>query len=123
MNRIVNADRLPEPKGFSHAVIAGATVYLAGQIGQGGSLIEQFDNAAANLITALEAAGGKPQDLVSLQVFVTDIPEYVDSLPGLGRVWRARFGHHYPAMGLFGVAGLFDPDAKVELMAVAALQS
>ena len=123
MNRIVNADLLPEPKGFSHAVIAGATVYLAGQIGEGGTLIEQFDNAAANLITALEAAGGKPQDLVSLQVFVTDIPEYVDSLPGLGRVWRARFGHHYPAMGLFGVAGLFEPDAKVELMGVAALQS
>jgi enamine deaminase RidA (YjgF/YER057c/UK114 family) len=123
MNRIVNADGLPEPKGFSHAVIAGATVYLAGQIGEGGTLIEQFDNAAANLITALEAAGGKPQDLVSLQVFVTDIPEYVDSLPGLGRVWRARFGHHYPAMGLFGVAGLFEPDAKVELMGVAALQS
>ena len=94
MNRIVNADRLPEPKGFSHAVIAGATVYLAGQIGEGGTLIEQFDTAAANLITALEAAGGKPQDLVSLQVVVTDIPEYVDSLPGLGRVWRARFGHH-----------------------------
>lgn len=123
MNRIVNADRLPEPKGFSHAVIAGSTVYLAGQIGEGGTLIEQFDNAAANLITALEAAGGKPQDLVSLQVFVTHIPEYVDSLPGLGRVWRARFGHHYPAMGLFGVAGLFEPDAKVELMGVAVLQS
>jgi enamine deaminase RidA (YjgF/YER057c/UK114 family) len=123
MNRIVNAERLPEPSGFSHAVVAENTVYLAGQIGEGKTIVEQFDTAASNMITALQAAGGKPEDLVSLQIFVTDVAEYRDAGAGLGRVWRRRFGHHYPAMGLFGVSGLFEPDAKVELMGIAVLQS
>jgi enamine deaminase RidA (YjgF/YER057c/UK114 family) len=124
MNEIVNSPDLPEPRGFSHAVIArggGPTVYLAGQIGDGETLVEQFDGAAANLVTALRAAGGEPADLVSLQLFVTDVPEYRDSLPELGRVWRRHFGRHYPAIGLFGVTALALPEAKVELMGVAAL--
>jgi enamine deaminase RidA (YjgF/YER057c/UK114 family) len=121
MNRIVNAPELPEPRGFSHAVVAGNTVYLAGQIGDGENLTEQFDAAVANLITALQAAGGSPEDLVSLQVFVTDVAAYKSSLPQLGGVWRKHFGRHYPAMGLFGVSGLFEPDAMVELMGIAVL--
>jgi enamine deaminase RidA (YjgF/YER057c/UK114 family) len=56
---------------------------------------------------------------VSLQVFVTSVSEYKASLRELGQVWRAHFGRHYPAMGLFGVTELFDPAAKVELMGVA----
>jgi enamine deaminase RidA (YjgF/YER057c/UK114 family) len=125
-HRIVNAPELPEPRGFSHAIVtgesAGDTVYLAGQIGEGESFAEQFDTAAANLLTALAAAGGKPQDLVSLQVFVTDVAAYRDALLPLGRVWRKHFARHYPAMGLFGVTELAIPEAKVELMGVAVLQ-
>ena len=124
MIRIVNADELPRPSGFSHAVVAsaGETVYLAGQIGDGETIAEQFDNAAANLLTALRAAGGNPEDLVSLQVFVTAIAEYKASLADLGLVWRKHFGRHYPAMGLFGITELFEPTAKVELMGIAVLQ-
>jgi enamine deaminase RidA (YjgF/YER057c/UK114 family) len=122
VKRIVNPPELPPPSGFSHAVVANGTVYLAGQIGDGETLVEQFDVAAANLLTALAAAGGKPPDLVSLQVFTTDVGEYKRSLPALGRVWRRRFGDHYPAMGLFGVNALFDDEAKVELMGVAVLR-
>ena len=125
MIRIVNADELPRPSGFSHAVVAsaGETVYLAGQIGDGETIAEQFDNAAANLLTALRAAGGNPEDLVSLQVFVTDIAEYKASLADLGLVWRKHFGRHYPAMGLFGITELFEPTAMVELMGIAVLQT
>lgn len=123
MNRVVNPAGLPEPRGFSYAIVAGATVYLAGQIGPGETLVDQFDGAAANLVVALQAAGGGVGDLVSLQVFVTDVAAYRDSLLELGRVWRKHFGLHYPAMGLFGVTELFDPGAKVELMGVAVLQA
>jgi enamine deaminase RidA (YjgF/YER057c/UK114 family) len=119
--RIINPPELPEPKGFSHAVVSGETVYLAGQIGDGETLAEQFDGAAANLLAALRAAGGRPEDLVWLQVFVTDVAEYRSSLRELGRGWRERFGRHYPAMGLFGVTELFEPAAKVELMGIAVL--
>jgi enamine deaminase RidA (YjgF/YER057c/UK114 family) len=100
---------------------AGDTVYLAGQIGRGETLVEQFDHALRNLLAALAAAGGEPDDLVSLQVFVTDVAGYREALPALGDVWRTHFGRHYPAMGLFGIGALFDPGALVELMGVAVL--
>ena len=76
-HRIVNAPELGEPSGFSHAVIAaGRTVHLAGQIGAGATIAEQFDSSAANMLVALRAAGGEPENLVSLQIFVTDVPGY-----------------------------------------------
>jgi enamine deaminase RidA (YjgF/YER057c/UK114 family) len=121
MNEIIDVPELPPARGFSHAVKAGDTVYLAGQIGAGDTLAEQFDGAAANLITALRAAGGEPDDLVSLQLFVTDVGEYRASALELGRVWREHFGRRYPAMGLFGVTELADPAAKVELMGIAVI--
>jgi enamine deaminase RidA (YjgF/YER057c/UK114 family) len=121
-HRIVNPPELGEPSGFSHAVVSSGTiVHLAGQIGPGSTLVEQFDSAVSRLVIALRAAGGEPTDLVSLQVFVTDVAVYKDSLSALGRVWRRHFGDHYPAMGLFGVSELFEPDAVVELMGVAVL--
>jgi enamine deaminase RidA (YjgF/YER057c/UK114 family) len=130
LSELINPPELPPPAGFSHAVKAGDTVYLAGQVAQGpdgavvgDTIAEQFDQAAANLLTALRAAGGTPDDLVSLQVFVTAVAEYRDSLPALARVWRRHFGRRYPAMGLFGVTELFDPAAKVELMGVAVLST
>ncbi len=121
-HRIVNPPELGQPSGFSHAVVAdGRTVHLAGQIGEGTTLVEQFDGAAGRLITALRAAGGEPEDLVSLQVFVTDVSAYKAALPALAPVWRTHFGRHYPAMGLFGVSELFESEAQVELMGVAVL--
>jgi enamine deaminase RidA (YjgF/YER057c/UK114 family) len=126
--RAVNAPGLAPPIGFAHAVVAGNTVYLGGQTAQakdgsiqGDTMAEQFDRAAANLLAALEAAGGRPDDLVTLQVFVTDVDEYRASLVELGRVWRRHFGKHYPAMGLFGISRLFDEAAKIELMGAAKL--
>jgi enamine deaminase RidA (YjgF/YER057c/UK114 family) len=128
VSEIINSQHLAPPIGFSHAVRAGDTVYLAGQTALdpagkivGDTMVEQFDVAAGNLMTALRAAGGGPHQLVSLQIFVTSIDEYKDSLAALGRVWRKHFHRRYPAMGLFGVTALFDPEAKVELMGVAVL--
>jgi enamine deaminase RidA (YjgF/YER057c/UK114 family) len=124
-NRIVNPPELDRPRGFSHAVVAGPgdTIYLAGQIGAGDTLPEQFDNALGNLVTALRASGGEATDLVSLQVYVTDVAGYRAELAALGGAWRKHFGTHYPAMGLFGVTELFDPGSRVEVMGVAVVQS
>jgi enamine deaminase RidA (YjgF/YER057c/UK114 family) len=122
MNRIVNPPELPKPSGFSHAVVARNTVYLAGQVGDGETLVAQFDSAAANLVTALRSAGGDVGDLVSLQVFVVDVPAYRAALREIGEVWQRHFGRHYPAMGLFGVKELFSPELLVELMGVAVIQ-
>src|SRR5665213_2812031 len=84
-HEIVTSPDLPAPVGFAHAVIAapGRTVHVGGQTAQapdgtifGTTIVEQFDLAARNLVAALQAAGGQPDDLVSLQVFVTDLGAY-----------------------------------------------
>jgi enamine deaminase RidA (YjgF/YER057c/UK114 family) len=120
-HRIVNPPELGEPSGYAHAVVAapGRTVYLGGQTGTGNSVAAQFDAAAASLVTALRAAGGEPEDLVSLVVYATDVDEYRAAMEELGGVWRRHFGRRYPAMALVGVSGLADPDARIELMGVA----
>ena len=118
---IVNPPELPKPLGFAHAVVARGAVYLGGQTGAGDSLVEQFDSAATKLVTALRAAGGEPDQLVSLVVYTTDIEAYRAAGRELGEVWRRHFGRRYPAMALIGVSALFEPDARVELMGVAVL--
>ena len=82
-------------------------------------MAEQFDVAAGNVVKAVEAAGAHPQDLVSMQIFVTDITEYQRLSKEIGEAYRRHFGRHYPAMALLEVSRLFDPKAKVELMAIA----
>ena len=123
-HRIVSPPGLAEPSGYAHAVVAapGRTVYLGGQTGAGETLVDQFDAAAANLLEALRAAGGEPDDLVSLVVYTTDMAEYRASLSELGEVWRRRFGRRYPALALVGASALFEPDAHVELMGVAVVR-
>jgi enamine deaminase RidA (YjgF/YER057c/UK114 family) len=127
-HQIVTAPELAAPVGYAHAVVAapGRTVYLGGQTAlgpdgaiHGDTIVEQFDVAAGNVAAALRAAGGKPEDLVSLQVFVTDVRAYKSALRELGEVYRRHFGRHYPAMALLGTSGLWDAEAMIELVGVA----
>jgi enamine deaminase RidA (YjgF/YER057c/UK114 family) len=129
-HHLVNPETLAPPVGFSHAVAAapGRTVYLGGQTGHRkdgtlaeGSVLEQFDQALANVVAALAAAGGRPEHLVSMQILVTDAAEYRASLKALGRVWRRHLGRHYPAIALVGATELLDPEAMVELVCVAVI--
>jgi enamine deaminase RidA (YjgF/YER057c/UK114 family) len=125
---VLNPAWLPPAVGFAHVVVpaAGLLVFLGGQVGQrpdgamaAEGLVDQFEQACANLVEALAAAGGAPEHLVSMQIFVTDGEEYRTHLQDIGAIWQKYFGRHYPAMALLEVKGLFDPLAKVELMAVA----
>lgn len=127
---IVNPPTLADPVGFSHAVVAseGRTVYLGGQAAHdasgaivGSSMAEQFARAAANVVAALDAAGGKPDHIVSMQIFVTDVAAYRAELADLSAAYRTHFGRHYPAIALLEVTGLFDPNAKVELVCIAVI--
>jgi enamine deaminase RidA (YjgF/YER057c/UK114 family) len=127
-NEIVTAPELAPPVGYAHAVVAGPgrLVHLGGQTAldaegriSGEDLPSQLDVAAGNVVAALRAAGGVPTDIVSIQIFVTDVAAYREQLPALGEVWQRHFGRHYPASGLFGVTRLFDDEALIELMAVA----
>jgi enamine deaminase RidA (YjgF/YER057c/UK114 family) len=126
-HRLLNPDTLPPPRGYSHVVVAatGTVVALAGQTGHraDGTLEEdlagQFDQAAGNVAEALRAAGGAPEHLVQLLIFVTDVSEYRDHREEIGEAYRRQLGRHFPAMALIGVSELVDPRARVEIVGLA----
>jgi enamine deaminase RidA (YjgF/YER057c/UK114 family) len=125
----VNPGELGSPTGFSHAVIGrGAVVFLAGQTAldaggriAGDGVVAQFEVALGNLLTALRAAGGRPEQLASLTVYVTDMDDYKAHGREIGRVWRRLVGADYPAMAGIGVARLWDVEALVEVQGYAVI--
>lgn len=128
--RRVNPSSLSPPAGFTHVVLAeGQVLFLAGQTAQdasgavvGTSIVEQFDQALANLVVALTAAGSAAEQLTKLVVYCVDVDAYLGSLTEIGHVWRARVGRQYPAMTFVGVQRLFDPAALIELDAFAVVR-
>jgi len=128
--RILNPAGLPRPVGFSHVTVAGPgqIVMLAGQTGHhedgtiDDGLVDQFWIACHNVVTALAAAGAKPENVISLQIFTATIDSYRQSLGPIGEAYRSIFGSHYPAIALLGISELFDPAAKVQLVAMAFLE-
>jgi enamine deaminase RidA (YjgF/YER057c/UK114 family) len=69
----------------------------------------------------VRAAGGGPERIARLTVYVTDRREYLADLAEVGRVYRAVMGRHYPAMALVEVKALLEPGARVEIEATAVL--
>ncbi|MGH3379839.1 MAG: RidA family protein [Actinoallomurus sp.] len=126
----INPQELGRPSGFSHAVVteAGRMVFLAGQTAldadgriAGDGVVAQFERALGNLLTALAAAGGRPDGLVSLTVYIVDMDDYRAHAREIGAVWRRLCGTDYPAMAAIGVSRLWDAEALVEVQGVAAL--
>jgi enamine deaminase RidA (YjgF/YER057c/UK114 family) len=125
--RNVNPDDLGPARGFSHATVAGGLVWVGGQIGsdatgkvaEPGDIVAQYARAVRNVSIALRAAGSGPADVVKLTYYVTDLKAYKDNLRAIGVAYREVFGHHYPASTLVEVRSLFDPDALIEIDAVA----
>jgi enamine deaminase RidA (YjgF/YER057c/UK114 family) len=124
--RAVLPEGWPRPRGFSHAVVAhGATqVRIAGQVGgvrgEDGVAADadmglQWARALANVVTVLRAAGGRPEHLIMLRAYVTDIGEFNRAGAAVGKAWAESLGKHFPAMTLVQVSGLIDPNAKVEI--------
>jgi enamine deaminase RidA (YjgF/YER057c/UK114 family) len=126
--QIVNPPELLPPRGFAHGVVAGPYVFLAGQTaldanGQivPGGIVEQFEQAFANLLATLREAGGRPEDLVDVTIYLTDVQEYQRHGKQIGERWRAMAGSEYPAMAGIGVTELWQPEAIIEIKAVAYL--
>jgi enamine deaminase RidA (YjgF/YER057c/UK114 family) len=127
----INPEVLGAPRGYSNGVLApagGRLLFVAGQIGWNGrqqlvsdDFVEQFDRALANLLTVVIEAGGGPENVARLVVYVTDKREYRGRTREIGLRWRALMGRHFPAMALVEVKGLLEDAAKVEIEGVAVL--
>ncbi len=120
----------PRPKGYSNGVLPGPgrMLVLAGQVGWDeheklvpGGLVPQFEQALKNVLTVVEAAGGKPEHLVQLRIYLTDKQAYLSQGEALGKVWKKLMGRHYPCMSGLVIAGLVEEGAMVELEGLAVL--
>jgi len=129
---LINPEELGAPKGWTNGMLAPAgarILFVAGQdaaepegVVTEEDFVEQFGIALGKAVTVVREAGGGPEDIGRLTVFVADVAEYRARRGELKEVYRAHMGRHYPAMALVQVAALVDPLAKVEIEATAMIR-
>lgn len=127
----INPDEWGMPRGYSNGMLAPSgsrLLFVAGQVGwdEGQAVVserfvEQFEQALRNVVTVVRAAGGEPDCVARLTIYVVDRREYLDELKAVGEAYRRVMGRHFPAMALLEVAALVEPGAKVEIEATAVL--
>lgn len=119
-------------KGYSNGMLAPAgarILFVAGQIAWNerqeligrGDFVAQFEQALKNVRAIVEAAGGTPEHIARLTIYVTDKQLYNARIREVGKVYREVLGRHFPAMALVQVADLLEPEVWVEIEATAAL--
>jgi len=119
---IITTDQAPQAIGtYSQAVKVGSTVYLSGQIPLvpetmamvDGDIETQIRRVFDNLSAVAKAAGGSLNDVVKLNIFLTDLANFVT----VNEVMAEYFSQPYPARAAIGVAQL-PRDAGVEMDAI-----
>ncbi len=131
--KLINPVSLGSPRGFSNGVLTdpgGRLLFVAGQIAWdetqtivSENFVEQFDRALANVIAVITEAGGRPEQIARIVIYVTDRLEYLEHQRSIGQRYQAHMGKHFPAMVVVEVKSLLDDKAKVEIEAVAVLSS
>jgi enamine deaminase RidA (YjgF/YER057c/UK114 family) len=128
----IHPDGWTPPRGYANGILAPAGVrllFVAGQIAWDaeqrlvgrGDFAAQFRQALANVVAVVRAAGGEPEHLVRLTIYVTDKRAYLAGLKQVGAAYREVVGAHYPAMALVQVADLLEEGALVEIEGTAAI--
>ena len=106
---------------FSEGVVAGNTLYVAGQQGPdanhkvtGTDISLQTTNAIAAVKKVVEEAGFQMTDIASVTVYVTDLTD----VPKMNDVYKKLMPDPKPARATVQVAGLIG-GAKIEISAIA----
>lgn len=111
MREIISTDKAPQAIGtYSQAVKVGSTVYLSGQIAlitetmevKEGDISERIHQVFNNLSAVCEAAGGTLQDIVKLNIFLTDLSHFTT----VNEIMAQYFQQPYPARAAVGVKEL-----------------
>ena len=117
----------PRPKGYANGVSArGRTIYTAGVVGwdaaetfAAADLAGQFRQVLKNILAILAEDEAGPEHCVRMTCYVTDIQAYRDSVKEIGAAWRELIGRHFPAMAVVEVGALVEPQAMIEVEAIA----
>jgi 2-iminobutanoate/2-iminopropanoate deaminase len=104
---------------FSGAVWVGNTLYVSGTLGlEGGQVPETAEQEATNVLdnikAVLETAGLTMDDLVTVQVFASDVGDY----DAFNSVYRTYFTTEFPARAFIG-SGTLLYGARFEVMGIA----
>ncbi len=107
---IISTPNAPAAIGtYSQAVRVGHTVYLSGQIGLDPATMKMVEGIDAqiscvfeNMTAVAEAAGGSLEDVVKVNVFLTDLGNFIK----FNEVMAQYFPEPYPARAVIGVASL-----------------
>ena len=113
----------PRPKGYANGVSAiGRLVFTAGVIGWdeqerlvAPDLPGQLRQILLNTLAVLAEDGAGPEHVVRMTWYVVDLAEYRSSLAEIGAIYKAVMGRHFPAMAVVEVAGLVEPQARLEI--------
>lgn len=126
--KIIQPEGWPAPKGFSNAILAeGRTLWVAGQVGWDAKgvfapdLTGQVELTLKNIVAVLDAAGARPEQIVRMDWYMTDLADYRAKAREIGAVYRAVIGRNFPAMTAVQVGALVEPKALVEIEATAVL--
>lgn len=116
---IITTDKAPAAIGtYSQAIKVGNTVYLSGQIPLVPSTMQlvgdDFDAQVVqvfeNLTAVCTAAGGTINDIVKLNIFLTDLSHFAK----VNEIMSRYFSQPYPARAAIGVKQL-PKDSQVEM--------
>jgi len=120
------------PKGYSNGMLVtggGSMLFISGQVAWDaqqqivgeGDFLRQFTQALENVVSVLTEAGGRPEHVVRMTLFLTDCATYLDLQKEVGAAYRSIMGKHFPAMSAVQVAALIEPGALLEIEATAVL--
>jgi enamine deaminase RidA (YjgF/YER057c/UK114 family) len=127
-NTILNPAGWPQPRGYANGVKArGEMVFVGGMIGwdTNGVLpkgfVAQTKQLLENIVAVLKEGGAGPEHVVRMTWYVTDIEQYRNCLPELGKVYREVMGRNFGAMALVQVMSLVEKDALLEIETTAVI--
>ncbi len=101
--------------------IAGQIAWNANEEFVSDDFGDQFVQALDNVLAILQAGGGRPEDLLSLTIYVIDKAAYIAATKRIGAAFKERMAGHYPTMALVVVSALLEDRAQVEIQALAAV--
>ena len=130
MSQPLHPDGWAAPRGYAHGISSpagGRIIVTAGQVGwdpvtarfSSDDFSAQCAQALRNVVAVLRAGGASPEHLVRLTWFIVSAEEYTSARAALGVAYREIIGRHYPAMSVVVVSALLEPEAKVEIEAMA----
>jgi enamine deaminase RidA (YjgF/YER057c/UK114 family) len=129
--KVVQPPGWARPRGYVNGLVAeGRMLFVGGQIGWDPTsetprfpdgFAAQFEQALLNVLAVVREAGGAPENIARMTVYVTDKHAYIAAAKDIGAAWRRLLGKHYPAMALVQVSALLEDRAMVEIEATAVL--